>query len=884
MMTQLSQTQQIQESLVKHLQSKDSSAQVIVRRNTLGWLNLRIATTLFTNLSLPEREQEIDNALSLLNLSLGEYPFAGYELLTPDEADRQPQSVPVQLPLWSEILMRPDPDQPVAPDEDPSRRPFIVTFYSFKGGVGRTTALGLVAGILAKEKERRVVMIDLDLEAPGLSSMFPNPKGDTAKNYGVLDYLHQRYLTPDRDLPKLNECFYQIDLPARGELYLVPIDVRDEGYIHRLADLDVRLLYQRVPNPLHRLLDDVKTELDPDVILIDARAGFSEISAVALFDRTDLAIVCFSPTDQSFDGLRWVVQAARKQRDYRGVPDLHFLLTPIPTVDQSKTWIARAEDWIADNWGTPSSRPANDLHNDIWYNAAIATLPNLINNVPSILSEPYRPVAEIIDASLPESKREYTIKISSEERSKILTEVKFRAAIAQDMEPDDIRKIFQRTGDFPKFLEDRNYLIRGAKGTGKSLLFRLFVEQPGTAKELARPYADLSHIDFIAGHGRAGLQKTILNTNDFDSYERQIGNTGWRFFWQNYVLLQLSREYPEVRSLNTLDSRLAEISAKEQVSHAEIVQWLVERAQSPLSGPQANDGFDAIDRWLNQNSKKVWIFYDELDSGFGQDNKRRQRALEELFAWWLEISSSLKNITPKILLREDIWNNLNLTNQGHYQGRSIQLRWDEADLWRLVLRQLLNSSDTFQKLVNDKFGLAADRLDNIEEELLRQSLYPLWNMRMGRTKKAYTHNWVRSRITDTQDNRFPRSLILLLQAAVEIEKSYAERNVYESVLRPLALINALPSISKQRVEEVRNEYPEFIEFLTKLRNESSPISIDRLSEVWELRDADLKALVVNMVQSGIMKEYARPSEEDKARYSIAEIYLSGLDMKRKGQR
>jgi len=44
-----------------------------------------------------------------------------------------------------------------------------VTFYSFRGGVGRSTALGLVAGILATEKKRREVILDFDLEAPGIS-------------------------------------------------------------------------------------------------------------------------------------------------------------------------------------------------------------------------------------------------------------------------------------------------------------------------------------------------------------------------------------------------------------------------------------------------------------------------------------------------------------------------------------------------------------------------------------------------------------------------------------------------------------------------------------------------------------------------------------------
>src|ERR1039458_3724505 len=49
----------------------------------------------------------------------------------------------------------------------------FVTFYSFKGGVGRSMALINTAGILAG-RGFRVLVIDLDLEAPGLSYLNPD--------------------------------------------------------------------------------------------------------------------------------------------------------------------------------------------------------------------------------------------------------------------------------------------------------------------------------------------------------------------------------------------------------------------------------------------------------------------------------------------------------------------------------------------------------------------------------------------------------------------------------------------------------------------------------------------------------------------------------------
>jgi len=130
-----------------------------------------------------------------------------------------------------------------------------------------------------------------------------------------------------------------------------------------------------------------------------------------------------------------------------------------------------------------------------------------------------------------------------------------------------------------------------------------------------------------------------------------------------------------------------------------------------------------------------------------------------------------------------------------------------------------------------------DNLENFGVEQLRQSLFPLWGERMGRTKKAYTANWVSSRIRDSQENRFPRSLMILLQKAIELERGYLRPNTYDTILRPQALIEALPYVSEQRVQEVLNEYKELENYLHKLRGLRSPTDSGYLADAWDLKDA-----------------------------------------------
>ena len=567
------------------------------------------------------------------------------------------------------------------------------------------------------------------------------------------------------------------------------------------------------------------------------------------------------------------------------------MLTPLPPVAQTQQqeWLSRTADWITQYWGVPSPVTIDELYYPVPYNPGIITLDSLFTEVPTAILGPYMPVADAISASLPErnltSLASSDIKIS-DSRSSILEELKFRSPVAQDMEKTEIPTIFQRTGDFPRFLQDRTWLIRGAKGTGKTLLFRLFIEESVSARELAKPYEPLHNVHFIPGHGSIKLNNTLLISGSLEDYEKSVGQQKWVEFWAHYLLLQLVVARNDVQHLLT-DPFLIELCEHKKPSQKEILQWLGSRISSPLSSSRVQDELQTINEWLKKLNKKMWVLYDELDTGFGEKSDRRRSALEALLGWWLEVGPALDNISPKILLREDIWTGLNFTNKTYYSSRTVLLRWEEEDLWRLVLRQVLHTSPILAKLIQQQASIDRLNLDsNLQLDVLRKGLFPLWGELMGRKNKAFTYNWVRKRIGD-YENRFPRSLILLLQHAVEKERAAYDRNPYGTVIRPRSLIEALPAVSEERVNDVYNEYPEFVDYLKKLATERSPIGVEHLKEIWEVDFVQLKELVTGMTAAGILREYTSSRllfPDSGPRYSVAELYLSGLKMTRLGQR
>ena len=78
----------------------------------------------------------------------------------------------------------------------------IVTFYSYKGGTGRSMALANCAFLAARDLRdgERVLMIDWDLEAPGLHRYFPeSEQGNNAARPGIIDYFRRlrELITPE---------------------------------------------------------------------------------------------------------------------------------------------------------------------------------------------------------------------------------------------------------------------------------------------------------------------------------------------------------------------------------------------------------------------------------------------------------------------------------------------------------------------------------------------------------------------------------------------------------------------------------------------------------------------------------------------------------------
>ena len=224
---------------------------------------------------------------------------------------------------------------------------------SLKGGVGRSTAIAVLATDQA-QKGRNVLVIDLDLEAPGIGSLLLPT--DRLPKFGVVDYLVERNFTiPDREF--LEEMIGVSSLTqGHGLVHVIPSfgtrSLQFPGnYLGKLS----RALLEAVSDdgqslPLAGKLEEMLQALEQqqryDLILLDVRAGLAEISAGPLLALGAEILIFVTAQVQSLQ-------------------DLKFLFSHLSRVTESSSGALRERIKMVHAKAAKSERAAW-LRNELW--------------------------------------------------------------------------------------------------------------------------------------------------------------------------------------------------------------------------------------------------------------------------------------------------------------------------------------------------------------------------------------------------------------------------------------------------------------------------------------------------------------------------------------
>jgi phospholipase C len=231
----------------------------------------------------------------------------------------------------------------------------VVTFYSYKGGVGRSMALANIAVLLAR-RGLKVLVVDFDLEAPGIEryfSYFEIKQGGR----GLLRMCMEAQETGTADYTKFTSTFdcqgtHPVTLLSSGREV-------DETYTRNLEGFDWELFFKARGGAFVEELRE-RWRKDFNITLIDSRTGLSDTGGICTIQLPDIVVGMFTANLQSLYGVRDVMRLAQKARQTLAYDRMPLSVLPLAArwgvqeFQETQIWVDRVteatkeffEDWL----------------------------------------------------------------------------------------------------------------------------------------------------------------------------------------------------------------------------------------------------------------------------------------------------------------------------------------------------------------------------------------------------------------------------------------------------------------------------------------------------------------------------------------------------------
>jgi septum site-determining protein MinD len=187
----------------------------------------------------------------------------------------------------------------------------IITFHSFRRGVGKTSLISNLA-VLQALQGRRVALIDRDLHSPSIHLFFDLSNAEDT--HTLNDYLWDKCDI----LSTVQDVTSQIAENAAGKLFVIPAS-------NNIADI---MQITNTPPNIDRYvggLVKLGRDLSLDMILVDASAGLNEdtLQAIAV---SNAVVLVLHPDQQDFQGTAVAVDTIRRLP----VSVIHLVLNDVP--------------------------------------------------------------------------------------------------------------------------------------------------------------------------------------------------------------------------------------------------------------------------------------------------------------------------------------------------------------------------------------------------------------------------------------------------------------------------------------------------------------------------------------------------------------------------
>ena len=223
----------------------------------------------------------------------------------------------------------------------------IVTFYSYKGGVGRSMALANIAVLLSRLGSK-VLIVDWDLEAPGLERYFASHLNTGFGGPGLLDLVLNARRDSEVDYREFTSA---IQLGDSEPICFLASGSDNKEYARRLAAFDWNNFFADGGGEFVEKLRN-SWRSDFDIVLVDSRTGFSDIGGICTIQLPDIVVAMFTANFQSLYGVRDVIQLAQRARQSLAYDRMSLSVVPLASrwgmneFQETEIWLDRVSDAV----------------------------------------------------------------------------------------------------------------------------------------------------------------------------------------------------------------------------------------------------------------------------------------------------------------------------------------------------------------------------------------------------------------------------------------------------------------------------------------------------------------------------------------------------------
>lgn len=812
----------------------------------------------------------------------------------------------------------------------------IVSFYSYKGGVGRTTSLISFANYYSNIKEKNVVIMDFDFEAPGIINFFDIDFEKNPKN-GVIEYL----LDTQTSKESLDFNNYYIAVSKRfsgkGNIYAIPagniFDLQNiKSYLEGLSRIDINSA-EIILTKLKELLDVIKKELNPDIILIDSRTGFNDIFGLLTHSVSNLMIGFFTNNKQNTPGLEMFLDLMDKIDSPNSIlvhSQIHFDRGYKKRFETFRERIININKHI-------------DMRN-ITYIERVPLLIDLgsededseefvdfIKNRYELTS--YKDLFHLIVNSLDENNQNYTVSSKADiDINTNIMDLKFSLLsklqknypklYAEDIDieqtvynKDFIKNDFYIRTCMEDIFNFDKFLLIGGKGSGKTAFYNAvknyeFIEF--LLKKANKYQKRFIFIDAISLKSDNNKNKyfpiKLLKNYDTKNYRY------YKRFWQVYIMNSLSLNQDKIKLQNyqyEFDFKPIEMNDKE-TSKIEVFfnEYIEEKFEI------IENEFLKLDNFLKKWDINLVVTLDQLD--FIVPPNFWDTAIVPLVD--ITKSNSYFKIYPKLFIRRDLFEKLsNYTNKESLRDtNSINLEWNKDEIFGFFFKIIFAyAKNDFFKIMTIYNGENKKFINPIKKEIDKQNnqvslekyyLNPLIETFFGkyaydgpdiskRKNFGYIYDWFYKNLKNADDTISLRPFLDLIKEAIS---RYLEKNQNYSQEKPIlpAKLHTNNEVRKIAVEkhfkdlsfESGNE--DFKNIIEHMRDTASSFPKEYRKRVlvgkayedflqYLLNNLQLQAENINSIErvlviNGIIKVSFLKSNLKKAEFAYLYKYYLGL--------